>query len=159
MSNTPPKQFFAVFSVNTAFFEKIVEYKNICRQISDKKGYIHFWCKMSPDRSHSDPAAALQSKGSEISLFWLTSCARDFFLLKFCGDMTIFNKTAEAHPRDLCNPFIFGQSRTRILKFYTCELRGAVNHKILWFLIERLARISYSNLKISYSRISASVNH
>ncbi len=25
--------------------------------ISDKKGYIHFWCKMTPYRSHSDPSA------------------------------------------------------------------------------------------------------
>ncbi len=54
MSNAPPKQFFAVFSENTAFFKKIVEEKNIQHQIFDKKGYIRFWCKMIPDRSHSD---------------------------------------------------------------------------------------------------------
>ncbi len=34
------KQFFAIFSENTAFFEKTVEYKNIQHLISDKSGYI-----------------------------------------------------------------------------------------------------------------------
>ncbi len=56
-----PRQFFVVFSENTAFFEKIVELKNIQHQIFDIKVCIHFWCKMTPDRSHNDPAAVLQS--------------------------------------------------------------------------------------------------
>ncbi len=57
MSNAPPKQFFTVFPENTAFFEKLVEYL-----ICDKKGYIHFWCKMTPDKSHSVAVATLQTK-------------------------------------------------------------------------------------------------
>ncbi len=39
------------FPENTAFFEKLVEYKDIQHLICDKNGYIHFWCKMTPDRS------------------------------------------------------------------------------------------------------------
>ncbi len=41
-SNVHLKQFFTVFSENAAFFEKIVESKNIQHLIRDKKGYIHF---------------------------------------------------------------------------------------------------------------------
>ncbi len=52
-----------------------------------KKGYIHFWHKMTPDRLHGDPATLLQTKWgsslrflhlcSKILFFWRTSCARD----------------------------------------------------------------------------------
>ncbi len=58
----PQKLFFAVFSENTSFFEKIVEYKNIQHQISDKKGYIHFWCNMKPDRLHSNTVGRVANK-------------------------------------------------------------------------------------------------
>ncbi len=54
---------FSRFSQKILFFsEKIVELKNIQHLISDRKGYIHFWCKMTPYRSHSDPVAVLQTK-------------------------------------------------------------------------------------------------
>ncbi len=62
MVECAPKPFFSVFSENTAFFEKIVEYKNIQHQISDRKGYIHFWWKMTPDRSHSDTVGRVTNK-------------------------------------------------------------------------------------------------
>ncbi len=58
-SNVSPKQFFTIFSENT-FFEKTVECKNIrCLIWDNKKGYIHFWCKMTRCRSHSHPVATL----------------------------------------------------------------------------------------------------
>ncbi len=55
-----------VFSENTAFFEKIVELKKIQHLISYKKGYIHFWSKMTPCRSHNDLARLCRkpSKGT-----------------------------------------------------------------------------------------------
>ncbi len=28
----------------------------------DKKGYVHFWCKMTPDRSHSDTVGLVANK-------------------------------------------------------------------------------------------------
>ncbi len=45
--NVPPKQFFTFFSENTAFFGKNCRIKNIQHLISNKKCYIHFWCKMT----------------------------------------------------------------------------------------------------------------
>ncbi len=64
-------------------------------QISDKKCYIHFWCKMTPawqvaqwyswTRCKQSNNWRVRVEGgeplllrSEISLFWRTSCARDF---------------------------------------------------------------------------------
>ncbi len=62
LSNEPPKHFFTVFSENTAFFEKIVKQKNILHRISNKKRYIHFWCKMTPNRSHCDTVGRVANK-------------------------------------------------------------------------------------------------
>ncbi len=58
----------------------------------DKKRHVNFLGNVTPHRSHSDPMAVLQTKdwrgqtylqpllpGSEISLFWCTSCTREFF--------------------------------------------------------------------------------
>ncbi len=62
LSNASPKQFFMGVLRKYCFFsKKIVEQKNIRRLISDKKGYIHFWYKMTL-KSHSDPAAMSQTK-------------------------------------------------------------------------------------------------
>ncbi len=60
------------------------------------KNVVNFLGNGTPCRSHSDPIAVLQSKDwrgqtylqplllrSEISLFWRTSCARDFFKIFF----------------------------------------------------------------------------
>ncbi len=58
----PPKQFFSVFSENTTFFEKIVESKLSSIKFLIKKGYIYFWCKMTPDRSHSDAVERVANK-------------------------------------------------------------------------------------------------
>ncbi len=38
----PPEIFSPIFSINIAFFEKIVKWKNIQNLISDKKGYLQF---------------------------------------------------------------------------------------------------------------------
>ncbi len=56
------KTVFPCFLWKYSFFEKNVEYKNIQHLISDRKSYINFWCKMIPDKWHSDPAAVLQTK-------------------------------------------------------------------------------------------------
>ncbi len=40
--HVPPKFFFAIFSKNVAFLEKIIEWKTIQNLISDKKCFIHF---------------------------------------------------------------------------------------------------------------------
>ncbi len=61
LSNEPPKPFFTVLSENTAFFEKLNEWKDIQHLIWDKKDYIQFWCKMTSYRSYSDLAALLQT--------------------------------------------------------------------------------------------------
>ncbi len=58
----PGNSFFAVFSENTAFFEKIVDCKNIQHQISDKKGYIHFWCKVTVTGRTVSQLDVLQTK-------------------------------------------------------------------------------------------------
>ncbi len=44
------------------FSKKLLNKKNIQYQISDKKGYIHFWRKMTPDRSHSDTVGRVANK-------------------------------------------------------------------------------------------------
>ncbi len=36
--------------------------KKFQHKISNKKGYIHFWCKMTPDRSHSDTVGRVANK-------------------------------------------------------------------------------------------------
>ncbi len=54
-SNVSPERFFTVSSENTAFFEKIVKYKNFWHVIFHKKGFIiHF----------SSPDAPFHSKGT-----------------------------------------------------------------------------------------------
>ncbi len=64
LSNVSPKQFFTVFSENTAFFGKNCQIKNIQHLISNKKGYIHFSCKMTPDsRKVTQWPCCKQSKG------------------------------------------------------------------------------------------------
>ncbi len=52
-SNTPPEQFFAVFSENTAVYEKIILYESIWHLIFDKKGYIrfHFYKRRSSEQT------------------------------------------------------------------------------------------------------------
>ncbi len=52
----PQNSFLWFFLKMQLFFEKIVH------QISDKKGYIHFWCKMNPVRSHSDTVGRVAIK-------------------------------------------------------------------------------------------------
>ncbi len=69
LSNAPLKQFFTFFSQNIAFFEKLVEYKDIQYLICDKKGYIHFWCKMTPDRWHKWPSSRAANKVTFTSTF------------------------------------------------------------------------------------------
>ncbi len=44
----PQKQFFAIFSENTDFFEKTAKYKNIQYLICDKKSYVNFWHMAPP---------------------------------------------------------------------------------------------------------------
>ncbi len=44
------------------FSLKIKLFSNKLHQISDKKGYIHFWCKMTSDRSHSDTVGRVANK-------------------------------------------------------------------------------------------------
>ncbi len=82
LSNASPKQFFKVFLENTAFFEKIVEKKNIQDLISDKKSYIHFWCKMTSDsRTMTEWPCCKQSTSTfrNISLLTHFLCHRIFF--------------------------------------------------------------------------------
>ncbi len=62
MSSALPKQFFAVFCENTAFLRKNCWIKKFQHQISDIKSYIHSWCKMNPDRSHSDTVGRVANK-------------------------------------------------------------------------------------------------
>ncbi len=44
--------------------KKLLNKKNIQHLICNliKKGYIHFWCKITPYRLHTDPAAMAQIK-------------------------------------------------------------------------------------------------
>ncbi len=74
------------------FFRKNCRIKNIQLLICDKRGYIHFWCKMTLYWSHSDLVAMSQRKKvflqplllrSKIFLFWRNSCARDFIFTFF----------------------------------------------------------------------------
>ncbi len=60
LSNVLTIQFFTGFSENIVFPKKNGRIKYIQHVISDRKGYIRFWCKVTPYRSHSDPAAPLQ---------------------------------------------------------------------------------------------------
>ncbi len=57
-----PKNSFALFSRKILLFSKRLLNKKIPHLVSDKKGCIHFWCKMTPYRSHSDPAIVSQTK-------------------------------------------------------------------------------------------------
>ncbi len=57
-----PQNSFSRFLGKYSFFWKHCGIENIQNLISDRKGYIHFWCKMTPYRWHSDPAAASQIK-------------------------------------------------------------------------------------------------
>ncbi len=61
----PQKWFFAVFSENTTFFEKIHEWKNIQHLICNKKGYIYFWRKShhsTKKRSNVPPPPPIREK-------------------------------------------------------------------------------------------------
>ncbi len=80
------KTVFCGFLWKYSFFRKNCRIKNIQSQIFNKKGYIHFWCKMTPDRSHSDTVGHVANKvRSQVSLFWRTSCARDFLNRTYHG--------------------------------------------------------------------------
>ncbi len=58
-----PQNSFLRFSLKIQLFsKKLWSKKNIQHQISDKKGYIHFWCKMTPDRSHTDTVGRVANK-------------------------------------------------------------------------------------------------
>ncbi len=59
---TRPQNSFSQFSLKILLFSKKLLNKKVQHLISNKKGYIHFWCKMTPDKSHSDLAAVLQTK-------------------------------------------------------------------------------------------------
>ncbi len=61
-----PQNSFLRFSLKIQLFsKKLLNKKNIQHQISDKKGYIHFWRKMTPDRSHSDTVERVEYHSSD----------------------------------------------------------------------------------------------
>ncbi len=78
------------------FLKKFLNKKIFSILFVIKKGYIHFWCKMTPYRLHSDLAAVLQTSPVqslllclEIPLFWHTSCATDFCIgISFYSDLS-----------------------------------------------------------------------
>ncbi len=64
------KLFFASFSENVVFFEKIVKWKNIQNLISHKKGYIHFHHQTPPPfQKRLSPQIGLSSIFSENTAF------------------------------------------------------------------------------------------
>ncbi len=72
-----PENSFLRFSLKIQLFSKKLSNKKIFSiKFLIKKCYIHFWCKMKPDRSHSDTVGSVANKvrveggeRSEISLF------------------------------------------------------------------------------------------
>ncbi len=57
-----PKTVSCDFLWKYSFFRKNCRTKNIQHQMSDKKGHIHFWCTITPDRSHSDTVGRVANK-------------------------------------------------------------------------------------------------
>ncbi len=53
---------FSRFSRKVPLFSKNCRIQNIQHLIPDKKLHIHFWCTMTPYRSHCNSAAVLQTK-------------------------------------------------------------------------------------------------
>ncbi len=58
-----PQNSFLRFSLKTQLFSKKLSNKKIFSvKFLIKKGYIHFWCKVTPDRSHSDTVGRVANK-------------------------------------------------------------------------------------------------
>ncbi len=58
-----PQNSFLRFSLKIQLFSKKLSNKKVLSiKFLIKKGYIHFWCKMTPDRSHSDTVGHVANK-------------------------------------------------------------------------------------------------
>ncbi len=110
----PRKIFFHIFSKNVAFFEKIVERKNIRNLISHKKGCIHFRCqKPSPFKRDSDSRIGFLPFSQKITVFFFVFCFFCFFKLlnnKIFGSLFMIKKVT----------LIFGARRLLSLK--NCQM-------------------------------------
>ncbi len=58
-----PQNSFLRFSLKIQLFsDKLLNKKIFSIKFLIKKGYIHFWCKMTPDRSHCDTVGRVANK-------------------------------------------------------------------------------------------------
>ncbi len=90
LSNAPQNCFYG-FLRKYWFFWKNCRIKNIQHLISDKKGYILLWCKMTPDSRTVTQLFCWKESilPSKMSFFWRTSCHRYFVHFNISG-MAIF---------------------------------------------------------------------
>ncbi len=84
------KQFLAVFSENTVFFfsKKLSNKKNSAS--SDRKGYIHFWCKITLYRSHSDIPLLTHFLRQRSSPFFMFFNRKTILTIRFLQNKGIF---------------------------------------------------------------------